>query len=72
MSGVFHDKKMPRKLEIKLYMTVIRSLMTYRAECSTVWEKEEQILESTEIRMLKRTKCVTLRDKMSIEDIRKE
>ena len=62
LSGVISDKKMPRKLKIKLYMTVIRPVLLYGAECWTV-SKEEQILEKTEMRMLQRIKGVTLRDK---------
>ena len=27
------DKKMPRKLKVKLYMTVIRPILLYGAEC---------------------------------------
>ena len=52
---------MPRKLKIKLYMTVIRPVLLYGAECWTVRKKEEQILEKTEMRMLRRIKGVTLR-----------
>ena len=29
LSGVISDKKMPRKLKIKLYMTVIRPILLY-------------------------------------------
>ena len=32
LSGVFSEKKMPRKLKIKLYMTVIRPVIMYGAE----------------------------------------
>ena len=71
-SGVTSDKKMPRKLKIKLYMTVIRPVLLYGAECWTVRRKEEQILEKTEMRMLRRIKGVTLRDKVKSVDIRKE
>ena len=71
-SGVISDKKMPRKLKMKLYMTVIRPVLLYGAECWTVRKKEEQILEKTEMRMLQRIKGVTLRDKVKSVDIRKE
>ena len=63
---------MPRKLKTKLYMTVIRPVLMYEAECWAVGKKEEQILEKTEMRMLRRIKGVTLRDKVKSVDIRKE
>ena len=72
LSGVIGDKKMPRKLKFKLYMTVIRPVLLYGAECWTVGKKEEQILEKTEMRMLQSIKGVTLRDKVKSVDIRKE
>ena len=59
LSGVISDKKMTKKLNIKLYMTVIRPVLLYGAECWTVRKKEEQILEKTEMRMLRRIKGVT-------------
>ena len=37
-----------------------------------VGKKEEQILEKTEMRMLRKIKGVTLRDKVKSVDIRKE
>ena len=72
LSGIFFDKKMPRKLKIKLYMTVIRPVMLYGGECWTVTKKEEQILETTEMRMLRRIKGVTRKDKIRSVDIRRE
>ena len=72
ISGVISDKKMPRKLKIKLYMTVIRPVLLYGAECWTVRKNEEQIIEKTEMRMLRRMKGVILRDKVKRVDIRKE
>ena len=63
---------MPRTLKIKLYMTVIRPVLLYGAECWTVRKKEEHILENTKMRMLRRIKGVTLRDNVKTVDIRKE
>jgi len=68
-TGVISDKKIPK---IKLYMTVIRLVLLYGAECWTVRKKEEQILEKTEMRMLIGIKGVTLRDRVKSVDIRKE
>ena len=62
---------MPRKLKIKLYLTVIRPVLLYGAECWTV-RKEEKILEKTEMRILRKIKGVTLRDRINSVDIRKE
>ena len=64
LSGVISDRKMPRQLKIKLYMTVIRPVLLYGADCWTVGKKGEQILEKTEMRTLRIIKGVTLRDKV--------
>ena len=64
LSGVISDKKISRKLKTKLYMTVIRPVLLHGAQCWTVRKKEQQILEKTEMRMLRRIKGVTLRDKV--------
>ena len=59
------------ELSVKLNMTVIRPVLLYGAECWTVRKKEEQILKKTEMRMLRRIKGVTLRDRVKSVDIRK-
>ena len=43
LSGVISDKKMLRKVKIKLYMTVVRHVLLYKAERWTVGKKEEEI-----------------------------
>ena len=53
-------------------MTIIRPVLLYGAECWTVSKKEEHILEKTEMRMLRRIKGATLRDKVNSVDISKE
>ena len=65
-------KEMPTKLKVKRYMTDIKPVLLCRAKCCTVGKKEEQILEKTEMSMLRRIKDVTLRDKVKSVDIRKE
>ena len=52
----------------------LKPVILYGAECWTTGVKEENILEKTEMRMLRRIKGVTvkLKDKMKSEDIRKE
>ena len=72
LSGVINDKKMPRRLKVKMYLTVIRPVLLYGAETWTVGKKEERILESTEMRMLRRIKGVTLRDRLRSVNIRRE
>ena len=72
LGPVIADKKIPTKLKSKLYTTVVRPVILYGAECWTTGVKEENILEMTEMRMLRRIKGVTVKDKMMSEDIIKE
>ena len=72
LSGVISDKKMPRKFNIKLYVTVVRPVLLYGAECWTFKKKEEQILKNIEIKMLRRIKGVILKDKVKSVDTRKQ
>ena len=51
---------------------MVRPVILYGAECWTTGVKEENIPEKTEMRMLRRIKGVTVKDKMKSEDIRKE
>ena len=72
LSGVINDRKLPRRLKVKMYLTVIRSVLLYEAETWTVGKKEERILESTKMRMLRRIKGVTLRDRLTSVNISRE
>ena len=56
LGPVIADKKIPTKLKTKLYTTVVRPVILYGAECWTIGVKEENILEKTEMRMLRRIK----------------
>ena len=63
---------MPRKLNIKLYITVIRPVFLYGVECWPVRKKDEHILEKTEMWISRRIKgCNTVRQSKGV-DIRKE
>ncbi|XP_047480159.1 uncharacterized protein LOC125032818 [Penaeus chinensis] len=72
LSGVISDRKMPRKLKVKLYSTIRRPVLLYGAEVWTMGKKEERILEATEMRTLRRIKGVTLRERERSADIRRE
>ena len=61
LGPVIADKKIPTKLKTKLYTTVVRPAILYGAECWTTGVKEENILEKTEMRRLRRIKGVTER-----------
>ena len=60
LGPVIADKKIRTKLKTKLYTTVVRAVILYGAECWTTGVKEENILEKTEMRMLRRIKGMTV------------
>ena len=66
------DRKIPKKLKYILYKTVVRPVLLRGAECWTVGRREEQILENTEMRLLRRIAGVTLRDMIRSEQIREQ
>lgn len=70
LSGVVCDKKMPVRIKGKVYRTMIRPVMIYGAEAWTLRRKEEELLERTEMRMLRWILGVSLKDKKRNEDIR--
>ena len=72
VSGVVCDRKMPVKLKDKVFKTIIRPAMTYGSECWAVKKKDENKLNSVEMRMLRWTRGKTRLDHIRNEDIRKE
>ena len=61
-SGVFCDKKMPRKLKGKLYKTVVRPALMYASECWTMYKAYESKICAAEMKMLRMSAGVTKMD----------
>ena len=71
VAGVVCDKKMPNKLKIKIYTTVIRPVMMYGSETWALRKREEQKLERTEMRMLRWILGISLLERLENEEIRR-
>ena len=63
---------MPVELKDKVFKTIIRPAMTYGSECWAVKKKDENKLNSAEMRMLSWARAKTRLDHVRNEDIRKE
>ena len=72
VSVVICDRKMPVKLKDKVFKTIIRPAMAYGSECWAVKKKDEDNLNSAEMRMLRWARGKTRLDHIRNEDIRKE
>nr|GEW88231.1 retrovirus-related Pol polyprotein LINE-1 [Tanacetum cinerariifolium] len=59
-SGVLCDRRLPLKLKGKFYKIAIRSTMLYGSECWPIMKAQENKMEVTELRMLRRT-CAPVR-----------
>ena len=70
-AGVVLDKKVPLRLRMKVYKTVIRPVMLYGAETWALRRKEESLLERTEMRMVRWITGVSLMQRMESEMIRR-
>jgi hypothetical protein len=53
LSGVMCDKKVPTKLKVLLYKTVIKPALTYGSETWPITKRMEARMDATEMRMLK-------------------
>ena len=71
LSGVILDKKIPLKLRMKIYKTVLRPVLLYGGEIWALRKKEESLLERTEMRMVRWITGISLRQRMESEMIRR-
>ncbi|EYC35602.1 hypothetical protein Y032_1016g3399 [Ancylostoma ceylanicum] len=69
-TGILCDKKMPIRLKSKVYRTVVRPAALYGTECSAATKVTKQVLHTKEMRMLRWSMGVTLKDKASNEVVR--
>ena len=69
-SGELYDKRMPVKLNGKVYRTVVRPAMLYGAETWATTKRKESRIEVNEMRMLRWMCGVTRKDKIRNEHIR--
>ena len=70
LSGVLCDKKMPVRIKGKVYKTMIRPVLIYGAETWALKRREEEMLERTEMRMLRWILGVSLKDRKRNDFIR--
>ena len=71
VTGVILDKKMPLKLRMKVYKTVVRPVILYGAETWSLKRKEEGLLERTEMRMIRWIAGISLLERRESQDIRR-
>ncbi|KAK6764003.1 hypothetical protein RB195_024363 [Necator americanus] len=69
-TGVLCDKKVPVRLKPKIYRTVVRPVALYRCECWPTTKALERVLHAMEMRMLRWTIGVTLKEKVSNDTVR--
>ena len=72
LSGVICDKKVPVKLNNKLYKTVIRPTLIYGSECWVLHRAEQQRMHTTETKMLRWIQGKTRKDRFRNEKFRSD
>ena len=72
VSGVMCDRKMPVELKDRVFKTIIRPAMTYGSECWAIKKKDENKLNSAEMRMLRWARGKTRLDHIRNVDIKNE
>ena len=71
VAGVVCDRRMPAKLKIKVYSTVVRPVLVYGSETWALRRKEEEKLERTEMRMLRWIMGISLFERLENDEIRR-
>ncbi|EYC25573.1 hypothetical protein Y032_0011g1280 [Ancylostoma ceylanicum] len=69
-TGILCDKKMPIRLKSKVYRTVVRPVALYGTECWAATKVTKQVLHTMEMRMLRWSMGLTLKDRVSNEMVR--
>ena len=72
VSCVVLDRKMLRRLKLKIYNTVVRPVIMYGSETWALRKREEQQLDRTEMRMLRWMLGISSRERRRNYDIRAE
>ncbi|EPB66429.1 hypothetical protein ANCCEY_14480 [Ancylostoma ceylanicum] len=68
--GILYGKKMPIRRKSKVYRTVVRTVALYGTECLAATKAAKQVLHTVEMRMLRWSMGVTLRDEVPNEVVR--
>ena len=72
LSGLICDKKVPVKMNNKLYKTVIRRTLLYSSDCWTLHRSEQQRLHTTDMKMLRWIQSKTRKDRIINEKFRSD
>ena len=70
VSGVICDRRLPARVKIKVYNSVVRPAMVYGLEAVAVTKKQVEEMEVAEMKMLRFAMEVTRKDKIRNEHIR--
>jgi len=70
LTGVLCDRRMPIAVKGKVYRTMIRPVLIYGSEASTLRRREQERLERTRMKMLRWILGLTLKDRKRNDDVR--
>ena len=71
LSRIILDKKIPLKLKMKVYKSIIRLVLLYGGEIWVLRKKEKDILERMETRMVRWVAGISLLERRESDDIRR-